>query len=107
MTSLKSNAPGLYATESLILIAERVMAALQDAGVTHIRDVAIYLTPADRHGVRLEVATADGPVTTLGVDCTGFALPMAATKPAARYPAAAPRGPRRGPRRTRAHDRRE
>ncbi len=36
---MKSEAKGHYTTEALIEIAQRLVARLQDAGVTHIRDV--------------------------------------------------------------------
>lgn len=86
MAGMKSRAKGLYATESMVGIAERVMAQLQDAGVTHVRDVAIYYTPADWRGQVVEVGTAEGLVDELVISCGELALPMAVAKLEVRRP---------------------
>ncbi len=86
MTGLKSRAKGLYATESLVAFAERVMAQLQDVGVTHLRDVAIYYTPADWRGQIVEVGTGEGPVDELMIGCADLVLPMAVARLEVRRP---------------------
>jgi hypothetical protein len=65
---MKSRAPGLYATEVLIHIAERIVAALQDAGAGHVRDVAIYFTTADAAGHEVKLGKADLEIDELKLD---------------------------------------
>lgn len=43
---------GTIAVEDIIEVAQRVMAQVQDAGVTHISGVNVYLSPSDRDGKR-------------------------------------------------------
>lgn len=84
---MRSRAIGLYRTEDLIPIAERIVAALQDAGVTHVADVAVYYRPADRHGAEIAVGTDAGPIEEMAIDCAGLTLPMTAASPRVLRPA--------------------
>lgn len=65
---MKSRARGLYATENLINIAERVVAALQDAGAGHIRDVAIYFTATDAEGLEVKLGKSGLEIDELKLD---------------------------------------
>lgn len=65
---MKSRARGLYQTEALINIAERLVAALQDAGANHVRDVAIYFTAADAAGREVMFIRSDCEIDELKLD---------------------------------------
>ncbi|MEQ1715484.1 MAG: hypothetical protein ABL907_05790 [Hyphomicrobium sp.] len=65
---MKSRARGLYPAEALISIAERVVAALQDAGAGHVRDVAIYFTVSDAVGREVKLGKADLEIDELKLD---------------------------------------
>jgi hypothetical protein len=77
---MKSDARGHFATEDLIEIAQRLVAALQDAGVTHVRDVAVTYQPTDNKGLDVDVGTLAGPVDVLPLDCGHLAREMAVSK---------------------------
>jgi hypothetical protein len=77
---MKSTIDGLYAVEGLVTMAQRLMARLQDAGVTHVRDVALSYDPANAQGVRLELGTAAGPEDEIDLECEDLALPFAQPK---------------------------
>ena len=64
---MKTRVKGLYAAEDLIGIAQRLMARLQDAGVTHVRDVSVYYTTTDVRGETVEIGTIAGPVDELSL----------------------------------------
>lgn len=74
---MRSEAKGHYTTEAVIEIAERLVARLQDAGVTHIRDVTVQYQPTDGKGLDVDVGTLAGPVNELPLDCQHLPLPMA------------------------------
>lgn len=74
---MRSEAKGHYTTEAVIEIAERLVARLQDAGVTHVRDVTVQYQPTDAKGLDVDVGTLAGPVNELPLDCRHLALPMA------------------------------
>jgi hypothetical protein len=71
---MKSTVDGLYPVEELLTMAQRLMARLQDAGVTHVRDVALTYDPATGQGVRLELGTLAGPADEIDLDCDDVAL---------------------------------
>jgi hypothetical protein len=101
---VRSRAKGLYRVEDLIAIAERVVAALQDAGVTHVADVAVYYRPSDARGAKVAIGTDAGPIEDMSIDCTGLAVPMAAAAPRVLRPAHGHGGgPRLGRARTSNH----
>ena len=74
---MRSEAKGHFTTEAVIEIAERLVARLQDAGVTHVRDVTVQYQPTDAKGLDIDVGTLAGPVNELPLDCGHLALPMA------------------------------
>jgi hypothetical protein len=73
---MKSEVAGHVTTEALIEIAQHLVARLQDAGVTHVRDVSVVFHPTDAKGLDIEVGTLAGPVDTLPLDCTHLTLSM-------------------------------
>jgi hypothetical protein len=77
---MKSEVRGHVVTEDLIEIAQRLVAALQDAGVTHIRDVAMTYQPTDAKGLDVDVGTLAGPIDMLPIDCAHLAREMAVSK---------------------------
>ncbi len=100
---MKSEAKGHYTTEALIEIAQRLVARLQDAGVTHVRDVLLSYQPTDAKGLDIEVGTLAGPVGELPLDCEHLALSMPVSKITVLR--SAPGRRPRTPRPRRAHDR--
>ena len=77
---MRSDAKGHYATEAMIEIAQRLVAQLQDAGVTHVRDIALYYQPTDAKGLDIDVGTLVGPLDRLPLECGHLALTMPSSK---------------------------
>jgi hypothetical protein len=77
---MRSEVRGYVLTEDLIDIALRLVAALQDAGVSHVRDVTMAYQPTDANGLDFEVGTLAGRIDVLPRDCGHLARPMAASR---------------------------
>lgn len=90
---MRSAVPGCVLTEDLIEIAQRLVAALQDAGVCHVRDVTVIYQPVDVKGLDIEVGTLAGPIDVLPLDCAHLQRVMPASKIAVLrpYPGRRPR----------------
>lgn len=96
---MRSDANGHYATEALIEIAQRLVAQLQDAGVTHVRDIALTYQPTDAKGLDIEVGTLAGPLDRLPLECGHLALTMPSSTIGVLRPGTAPRRRQPGRRR--------
>lgn len=94
---MRSDVRGHLRTEDLIEIAQRLVAALQDAGVTHVRDVSLSYQPTEANGLDIAVGTLAGPVDTLPIGCGHLVQTMAVEKIAVLRQAPG-RRPKRGPR---------
>lgn len=77
---MRTPVDGHYATEALIEIAQRLVAVLQDAGVTHVRDIAVTYQPTDAKGLDVDVGTLAGPLDVLALDCGHLRQEMAVSR---------------------------
>ncbi|MEO0729180.1 MAG: hypothetical protein AAFY64_02220 [Pseudomonadota bacterium] len=50
---------GTFETEALVDIAQRMMAELQDAGVSHVQNVNVYLNIIDKTGSQRTLQLGD------------------------------------------------
>jgi len=81
---------GIFASETVIEIAQRLVALLQDADVARVCGLNIYLTTIDKKGAHREL-TLDGHALEIAdIDCTDLALSEPQSKLAL---AAAPNSP--------------
>lgn len=71
---------GEFETETLIELAQRAAAQLQDAGVERVAGVNIYLSVVDRKGVMRSLSLGDEPVEQITLDCGDLALERAAPR---------------------------
>jgi hypothetical protein len=94
---MRSDVRGHVATKDLIEIVQRLVAALQDAGVTHLRDVSVSYQPTDPKGLDVDVGTLAGPVDVLPLGCGHLAREMPVQKISVLRPTPG-RRPRRAPR---------
>jgi hypothetical protein len=102
---MRSDAKGHFTTEALIEIAQRLVAALQDAGVTHIRDLSMVYHPTDAKGLDIAVGTLAGPVDTLPLRCENLVQEMPVQKiTVLRAPVGRKPSRRQYPRATRSRD---
>lgn len=65
---------GEFETETLVDLAQRVMAELQDAGVAHVAGVNVYLSIRDARGVERTLMRDGQLVDCLVLDCTDLAV---------------------------------
>jgi hypothetical protein len=88
---MKSTVDGLFHVEDVLAIAQRLVARLQDAGVTHVRDVALSYDPANGQGVMLELGTIAGPEDEIDLECDELALTFPQAKLAVLRPLPLPK----------------
>ena len=71
---------GQFETETLIDVAQRITAELQDAGALRVAGINVYLSVVDRHGVSRSLTLGCELVETLSIDCSDLALDVPAPK---------------------------
>ena len=82
---------GTFATESVIEIAQRLVALLQDADVARVCGLNIYLTTVDKKGAHRELMLDGQAIEIADIDCADLALPAPECKLS--LAAAAPNSP--------------
>jgi len=65
---------GIFASETVIEIAQRLVALLQDADVARVCGLNIYLTTIDKKGAHRELALDGRALEIADIDCADLAL---------------------------------
>jgi len=60
---------GEFKTETIVDIAQRIMAQLQDAGVERVSGLNVYLSIVDKHGAQRDLELDGTTVDVLSIDC--------------------------------------
>jgi hypothetical protein len=71
---MKFRSPGTFETETLIDIAQRTVAALQDAGVERVAGVNLYLTIVDKRGLPCPLCRDGEVLDWIDLDVSDLAL---------------------------------
>ncbi len=71
--SMKFHTTGTFKTETLIDIAMRLVARLQDAGVVGVGGVAVTLTPLDKKGAPCPLLLDGEAIDKIAIDCRDIA----------------------------------
>ncbi len=72
---MKFGTYGTFDTESVIDVAQRIVAQLQDAGVDHVAGLNIYLTPTDKTGRHRKFVKDGLELDEMRIECWDIALP--------------------------------
>ncbi len=75
---MKFHITGTFETETLIDIAMRIVARLQDADVAGIGGVSFTLTPLDKKGVPCPLLLNGAAIERMEIDCRDIAHPETA-----------------------------
>lgn len=73
---MKFTTKGTFQSETLIDIAQRAVACLQDAGAERVAGVSVYLTVVDKHGAPCPLCLNGETLDQLDLDVAGLALSM-------------------------------
>lgn len=71
---MKFKAKGTFNSETLIDIAQRAVACLQDAGAERVAGVSLYVTVVDKHGVPCPLLIGEEMIESLDLDVADMAL---------------------------------
>lgn len=103
---MRIKSTGTFTTETLVDIAQRMMAELQDAGVSHVQNVNVYLNIVDKTGSQRSLVLGDRTIDILPLDCSDLEAQMPEQRLSlARAGADRPQRPSRHPRPRRATER--
>lgn len=88
---MKFKTRGTFSPETLIDIAQRASACLQDAGVDRVTGVSLYLTVVDKHGIPCPLCLDGDALKELMLDVEHLSLPMPAPQLSVGRPSSGPR----------------
>ena len=77
---MKFKAAGIFEPETIVDVAQRLTAVLQDAGVVRVENVSVYLTIVDKSGARRSLQLGEDVVDTFALDCADLACPAPAAR---------------------------
>ena len=79
---MKFKANGTFNSETLVDIAQRAVACLQDAGADRVTGVSVYLTVVDKHGAPCPLMLGDEMAESIDLDVAdlGLKVPRAQLK---------------------------
>lgn len=70
---MKFRATGTFETETIIDIAQRLTAVLQDADVVRVQNLNVYLTVVDKSGAHRSLQLGDETIDAFALDCADLA----------------------------------
>ncbi|MBU2580377.1 MAG: hypothetical protein KJ622_01475 [Alphaproteobacteria bacterium] len=71
---MKFKTQGTFNSETLVDIAQRAVACLQDAGAERVAGVSVYLTVVDKHGAPCPLLLGDEISDCIDLDVADLAL---------------------------------
>ncbi|MEO0731141.1 MAG: hypothetical protein AAFY64_12225 [Pseudomonadota bacterium] len=71
---------GVFETEALIDVVQRLVAQLQDANVQRVTGVNVYLSVIDKAGTKRTLTLGGEAIDTITLECSDLTLPDAEPK---------------------------
>ena len=77
---MRFKAMGIFETETLIDVVQRLVAQLQDANVQRVTGVNVYLSVIDKAGAKRTLTLGGEAIDTITLECSDLALADAKPK---------------------------